>query len=42
MDYDSFKERINTIKCSVAQVEAKIIGEFIGPVATLEDINRMS
>lgn len=41
MNYDSFKERINTIKYSVAQVEAKIIGEFIGPVATLEDINRI-
>ena len=41
MNYDSFKERINTIKCAVAQVEAKIIGEFIGPVATLEDINRI-
>ena len=41
MNYNSFKERINTIKCAVAQVEAKIIGEFIGPVATIEEINRI-
>lgn len=41
MNYDSFKERINTIKIAVEQVDAKIIGEFIGPVATLEEINRI-